>query len=157
MIHQGIWALHTLLFTCLVVSNSVISWMTAHQASLTISQNLPKLMSIASVMPISHLILWHPLLLLPSIFASIRDFSNGLAIRIRWSKYWSLVSASVLPVSIQGWFPLRLTDLISLLFKQLSRVFSSTTVQSINSFAFSLLYGPSLTSVDDYWKNQSCD
>ena len=128
MIHQGIWALHTLLFTCLVVSNSVISWMTAHQASLTISQNLPKLMSIASVMPISHLILWHPLLLLPSIFASIRDFSNGLAIRIRWSKYWSLVSASVLPVSIQGWFPLRLTDLISLLFKQLSRVFSSTAV-----------------------------
>ena len=107
----------------------VIPWTTAHQASLTISQSLPKFISIATVMPISHLILWCPLLLLPSIFASIRDFFNGLAIWIRWLKHWSLVSASVLPVSIQGWFPFRLTDLISLLFKQLSRVFSRTTVR----------------------------
>ena len=107
----------------------VIPWMTAHQASLTISQSLPKFVSIASLMPISHLILWCPLILLPSIFASIRDFFNGLAIWIRWLKHWSLVSASVLPVSIQGWFPFRLTDLISLLFKQLSRVFSSNTVR----------------------------
>ena len=80
-------------------------------------------------MPTSHLILWRPLLLLTSIFASIRGFSKGSAIRIGWPKYWSLVSASVLPVSIQGWFTLRLTGLISLLFKQLSRVFSSTTVR----------------------------
>ena len=66
-------------------------WTTAHQASLslTISQSLPKFMSITSMIPSSHLILWHPLLLLPSIFSIIRDFSNELAVRIRWPKYWS--------------------------------------------------------------------
>ena len=70
----------------------VTPWTTAHQASLslTISQSLPKFMSIASVMQSSHLILWHPLLLLPSIFPSIRDFSKVLLpICIRWPKYWS--------------------------------------------------------------------
>ena len=63
---------------------------TACQASLsfTISWSLPKFMSIASVMPSNHLILWHPLIL-PSIFASIRDFSNDSAVYIRWPKYWS--------------------------------------------------------------------
>ena len=64
--------------------------MDAHQASLsfTTSQSLLKLMSIKSVIPSSHLVLWHPLLL-PSIFPSIRVFSNGLALHIRWPKYWS--------------------------------------------------------------------
>ena len=64
----------------------------AHQASLSItnSQNLPKLMSIELAMPYSHLILCHPLLLLPSIFPSIRVFSNELVLHIRWSKFWSL-------------------------------------------------------------------
>ena len=59
-------------------------------------QSLPKFMSIASVMPSSHLILWHPLLLLPSIFSSIKDFANELAVRIRWPKYWSF-SFSIIP------------------------------------------------------------
>ena len=79
----------------------------------------------------------HPLLplLLPTIFPSIRVFSNELAVCIRWSKYWSFSSALVLPVNIQGWFPLELTGLISLLSKELSRVFSSTAVQSINSLS----------------------
>ena len=65
-------------------------WTAAHQAflSLTISQSLPKFMSIASVMPSSRLILWCPLLLL-SIFPSIRDFSKESAVHIRWLKYWS--------------------------------------------------------------------
>ena len=64
---------------------------TAHQASLSItnSQSSPKPMSIESVMPSSHLILCHPLLLLPSIFPSIRVFSNESALHIRWPKYWS--------------------------------------------------------------------
>ena len=57
--------------------------------SLTISQSLPKFMSIASVMPSSHLILYRPLLLLPSIFPSIRDFSSESTLLIRWPKYWS--------------------------------------------------------------------
>ena len=66
-------------------------WTAAHQASLSItnSQSLPKLMSIESVMPSSHLILCRPLLLLPSIFPSIRVFSNESALCIRWPKYWS--------------------------------------------------------------------
>ena len=69
----------------------VTPWTTAHQASLSItnSQSLPKLMSIESVMPSSHVILCHPLLLLLSIFPSIRVFSNESAFRIRWPKYWS--------------------------------------------------------------------
>ena len=66
-------------------------WTTAHQASLSItgSRSLLKLMSIASVMPSNHLILCHPLLLLPSIFPSIRVFSNELVLHIGWPKYWS--------------------------------------------------------------------
>ena len=66
-------------------------WITARQASLstTNSQSLPKPMSIESVMPSNHLILCHPLLLLPSIFPSIRVFSNESALHIRWPKYWS--------------------------------------------------------------------
>ena len=65
-------------------------WTAAHQASLsfTISRSLFKLMSIELVMPFNHLILCHPLLLLPSIFPSIRVFSNVLALHIRWPKYW---------------------------------------------------------------------
>ena len=67
-------------------------WTAAHQASLSItnSQSLPKLMSIESVMPSNHLILCCPLLLLPSIFPSIRIFSNESALCIQWPKYWSL-------------------------------------------------------------------
>ena len=64
-------------------------------------------------------------------------------------------SASVLPMNIQGWFPLGLTGLISLLSKGLSRVFSSTTIQSINSLVLSLLYGSILKFVHVYWKNHS--
>ena len=105
-------------------------WTAARQASLslTISRSLPKFMSIASVMPSSHLILCHPLLLLPSIFPSIRVFSNESHVCIRWPKYWSFSSASVPPVSIQGRFTLRLTGLISLPSKGLPGIFSSTTV-----------------------------
>ena len=76
----------------------VTPWTTAHQVSLSITntQSLLKLMSVESVVPSNHLILCHPLLLLPSIFPSIRLFSNELALRIRWPKYWSF-SFSVSP------------------------------------------------------------
>ena len=104
----------------------------AHQASLSItnSRSLLKLMS-ESVMPSNHLILCHPLLLLPSIFSSIRVFSNESALRNRWPKYFGQrvsASASIFPKNIQGRFPLGLTGLISLLFRGFSRVFFSTTV-----------------------------
>ena len=73
------------------MSDSVTPWTAAHQASLsiTITQSLLKLMSIELVMSLKHLILCHPLLLLPSIFPSIRVFSNKSVLCIRWPKYWS--------------------------------------------------------------------
>ena len=73
-------------------------WTTARQASLSItnSESLPKLMPTESVMPSNHLILCHPLLLLPSIFPSIRVFSNESTLRMRWPKYWSF-SFSISP------------------------------------------------------------
>jgi len=77
----------------------------------------------------NHLLLYRPLLLLPSLFPSIRVFSNESALCISWPKYGASVSASVLPMNIQCWFPLGLTGLISLLSKELSRVFSSITVR----------------------------
>ena len=78
----------------------VTPWTAKYQASLllTIPQSLPKFVSITSEMPSSHLILWCPLLLLPSIFPSIKDFSNESAVRIRWPKYWSF-SFSISPSS----------------------------------------------------------
>ena len=80
-----------LLFRLTHVRLFATPWTAAHQASLsfTISQSLLKLMSIESVMPSNHLILCRPLLLLPSIFPSIRVFSNESALSIRWPKYWS--------------------------------------------------------------------
>ena len=76
----------------------VTSWITAHQASLSITNSLspPTPMSIESVMPSNHLILCHPLLLPPSVFPSIRVFSNELAVHIRWPEYWSF-SFSIKP------------------------------------------------------------
>ena len=93
--------------------------------------------------------------LLPSIFPSIRVFSKELAICIRCQSIG--VSAPILPMNIQGWFPLGLTGMISLLSKGLSRIFSNTTVQKYQFFTLSLLYGPTLTSVHDNWKNHSFD
>ena len=120
-------------------------WTAAYHASLSfiISQSILKLMSIELVMPSNHLILCHPLLLLPSIFPSIRIFSNELALRIRW--LGTSASSSVLPMNIQGWFPLGLIGLISLQSKGLSRVSSSTTVQKCQFFNDK----PSLWSTSD--------
>ena len=90
-------------------------------------------MSIESVMPSSHLILCHPLLLLPSIFPGIRVFSSELVLRIRWPKYWSF-SFNISPSNeYSGLISFRMTGLISLQSKGLSRVFYNTTVQSISS------------------------
>ena len=104
---------------------------------LSLSPGLLRLMSIELVMPSKYFILCYPLLLLPSIFPSLRVFFNESALRIRWSKYWSFTFSvrPSFPVNIQGWFPLGLTGLISLLSKGLSRVFSSTTVRKHQFFS----------------------
>ena len=119
---------------------SVTPWTAACQASLSItnSQSLLKLMSIALVMPSNQLILCHPLLLLPWIFPSIRVFSNEPVLHIRWPKYWSFTSASVLPMNIQDWLPLGWTGWISLQSKGLSRILSNTTVQKHQFFGAQL-------------------
>ena len=107
----------------------VIPWTAACQAPLlfTVSWSLFKFMSIKLVMLSNHLILWCPLLV-PSIFPRIRVFSNESALCIRWPKCWISASVLVFPMHVQVWFPLRLTGLISLQSKGLSRVFSSTTI-----------------------------
>ena len=123
-------------------------WTAARQASLSItnSRSLLRLISIELVMPSNHLILCHPLLSrLQSFFAS-----DGQSIG-------ASASASVFPVNIQDWFPLGLTGLNSLQSRGLWGVFSDTTVQSINSSVLSFVYSPTLTSVDDYWKNHTFD
>ena len=114
--------------------------------------HLPELVS---VMPSNHLILCHHLLLLPSVFPNIRIFSSESVLCIRWPKDWSF-SFSFSPsneypelISL-GW-----TDLISLQYKRLSKVFPNITVQNHQFFDLSLLCGPSLTSILDYWKNHS--
>ena len=114
LLNKGLEALVIVVQSSSRVPLSVTPWTAARQASLslTISQSLPKFMSIASVMPSTHLILWYPLFLLPSIFPSIRDFSNEPAVCTRWPKYWTSASASVLPsvfrlISLKAdWFDL---------------------------------------------------
>ena len=120
------------------------------------------------------LILCCPLLLLPSIFPSFKVFSSELALHIRWSKYWSFSFSTSPSNNIQGWYPLGLTGLISLQSKELSRVFSSTTVKKHQFFSTQTSLWSnyhwchkesdttewlslSRTSIHDYWKNHSFD
>ena len=133
---------------CSVMSDFVTPWTAAHQASLSItnSRSLLKLMSIESVMPSNHLILCFPLLLQPSIFPSIRVFSNESAHHIRWPNYWTFC------------FSLSLSNEYSACSPRDSQESSPTPqFKSINSSALSFLYGPTLTCIHDYWKNHSLD
>ena len=112
-------------------------WTAAIQASLsfTMSQSLFKFMSIESMMPSNHLILCHPLLLLPLIFPSIRVFSNESALSIRWQKCGSFTLSLSPSNEYSGLIFFRMTGLISLQSRRLSRVFSSITVQKHQFFS----------------------
>ena len=124
----------------------VTPWTAARQAFL-------KLMSTESVMPSNHLILFCPLLL-PSVFPSIRIFSNELALHIRWPKYWSF---SISPSNeYSGLISCRI-DWFGLLAVQgaLKESSPASQFERINSLVLSLLYGPALTSRHDYWKKHS--
>ena len=153
-------------FSHSVVSNSVNPWTAAHQASMSItnSQSLLKLMSIASVMPSNHLILCHPSLLPTSIFRVSGSFPMSQFFPTGGQSIGA--SAWILPMNVQDWFPLEMNGLISLQSEGLSTVFFNTSRNSqvfsptpqferINSLAFSLLYGPALTSIHDSWENHS--
>ena len=112
----------------------------ARQASLSItnSRNLPEPMSIESMMPSNHLILCHPLFLPPSIFPSIRVFSDESALHIRWPKYWSF-SFNISPSNkYSGLISFRMDWLDLLAVQGLSRIFSNTTVQKHQFFGAQL-------------------
>ena len=114
-------------------------WTAAYQASLSfpISRSLLKLMPIELMMPSNHFVLCCPLLLLSSIFPSIRVFMSQL-FPSGGQSIGASASASVLPMNIQDWFPLGLTGLIYLLSKGLSRVFSSITIRKHQFFSTQL-------------------
>ena len=122
------------------------------------SLSLLKLMSMESAMPSNHIILCHPLLLLPSIFPSIRVFSNESALRNRWPKYWSF-SFSISPFNeCLGLISFRIGLVGSPCSPRDSQESSPTPqFKSINSSALTFLYSPTLTSRHDCWKNHSFD
>ena len=133
----------------------VTPWTAARQASLSItnSRSSPKLMSIESVMPSNHLILCRPLLFPPSVFPSIRVFSNESVLRIRWPEYWSF-SFNVSPSNEHPGlisFSMEWLDLLAV------QGTLKSLLKSINSLVLSFLYSPTLTSIHDYWKNHSLD
>ena len=139
-------------FSCSVVSDSFATpWTAACQASLSItnSWSFPKLMSIKSVMPFNHLILCYLLLILRSMFASIRVFPNESALHVRWPKYWSFsFSFSISPSSeYSGLISFRI-DWFDLLAVQWTLKSSPIPqFKSINSSVLSFLYSPTLTSI----------
>ena len=108
----------------------------------------------ATLIPYNHLILCRPLLLLPSVFPSIRVFSHESALHIRW--YWSF-SFSISPSNIHGWFLLGLTGFSPCCPRDSQKSSPAPQFESVNSLVLSLLYGPTLTSIHDYWKNHSFD
>ena len=117
-------------------------------------QSLLKLMSIELVMPSYHLILCHPLFLLPSVFPSIRVFSSESVLQVRWPKYWSFSFRISPSKEHSGLISFRM-DCLDLLAaqgipKRLLQLHS-------NSSAAGFLYSPTLTSIHDYWKNHSFD
>ena len=132
-------------------------WTAAHQASLSImnSWSLPKLMFIESVMPPNYLILYGPLLLLPSIFPSIKVFPNESAFCIRWPKYWSF-SFNISPSNeYSGLISFRMDWLDLLAVQGTLKSLLQYQFKSINSLALGFLYSPTLISIHDHWKNHS--
>ena len=149
------WWVHSVhLLSCVWLCET--PWTAAHQASLSIthSQSLLKLMSIESVMPSNHPILCYPLLLLPSVFPSIRVFASESVLCIRWPKYWSF-SFSISPSNeYSGMISFRI-DWFDLLARDSQESTPTPQFKSINSSALSFLCSPTLTSIHDYWKNHS--
>ena len=128
-------------------------WSAAHQASMCItnSQSLFKFMFIELVIPSNHLILCCPLLLLLSIFPSIRVFTNESALHIRWPKYWSFSFSISLSNEYSGLISFRMNWLDLLAVKGLLKsLLQSHSSKSSNSSALSFLYSPPLRSIHDY-------
>ena len=134
-------------------------WTSAWQTflSITSSQSLLKLMYIESVMPSNHLILCRPVLLLPSIFPSIRVFSNESALLMRWPEYWSF-NFNISPSNEHpGLISFRMDRLDLLTVQGTLKNLQYPQIKSIKSLVLSFLYSPTLSSIHDYWKNHSLD
>ena len=134
-------------------------WITAHQASLSITNSLSllELRSIESLMPSSHLILCRPLLLLLPISPSIRVFSNESTLHMRWPKDWSF-SFSISPSNeYPGLISFRMDWLDLLAVQGTLKSLLQHQFKSIKSSALSFLHSPTLTSIHDHWKNHSLD
>ena len=131
----------------------------ARQAALsfTISWSLLKLVSIEPMMPSNHLILYRPLLLLPPVFPSIRIFSSELAFHIRWPKYWSFNISIGASSEYSGLISFRIDWFDLLAVQEILKSSPALQIKRINSLALSLLYGPILTSICDYWKIHTFD
>ena len=135
----------------------MIPWTAARQASLSItnSQTLPKLMSIKSVMPSNYFILCHTPLLLPSIFPSIKVFSNESALRIRWPKYWSFNLNISSSNGYSGLISFKMDWLDFLVVQGTLKSLLQHQFKGIISSAFTFLYSPTLTSIHDCWKTKA--
>ena len=135
-------------------------WTAAHQATLSItsSRSLLKLMFIESVMPSNHLILCHPLLLPPSIFPSIRVFSNESVLHIRWTKYWSFIFSISPSNEYSGLISFRM-DWLDLLAVQgtLKSLLQHHSSKASILWGSAFFYSPNFKSIHDYWKNHSFD
>ena len=142
-------------FSCSVVSDSAIPWTATHQASLSITnfQSSPKPVSIESVMSSNHLVLCCPLLLLPSIFPSIRVFPNESALHIKWPKYWSFSFNITSSNEHLGFISFRM-DWLDLLEVQgtLKSLLQHHSSKASILWWLSFLHSPTLTSIHDHWK-----
>ena len=119
--------------------------------------SLPILLSIESVMPSNHLVLCCPLLLLPSIFPSIRVISNESVLCMRWPKYWSFSFSISSSNEFSGLISFRRDWLDFLAVRDSQESSPTPQLKTINSLALSFLYSPTLTSIHDHWKNHSLD
>ena len=152
-IHVDVWHSSSVAQSCLTLRLHGLQ----HTNPPCPSPSLLKLMSIELVMPSNHLILCHPLLLLPSIFPSIRVFSNESVPHIRWPKYWSF-SFSINPSNeYSGLISFRIDWLDFLAVRDSQKSSPRPQFKFICSSGLSFLCGPTLTSIHDYWKNHNFD
>ena len=167
MLHSVVWvtlwsstvhAAVVQLLSC--VQLFVTPWTAAHQASLSItsSRSLLKPMSIESVMPSNHLILCRPFSSCPQSFPTSGSFPVSCLLASGGQSIAALASVSVLPLNIQGWFPLGLIGLISLRQRDSQETSPTPQIQSIGSLVLSLLdISPTFSSIDDHSRNHSFD
>ena len=136
---------------------SLWPWTAAHQAFLSITPNsrsLLKFISIKSVMPSNHLILCCSLLILPSIFPSIRVFSKGSVLHIRWPEYWSF--SFNIPMNSQDWFPLWLTGFKAMVFPIVMYGCESWTIKKAEHWRIDVLNCGDNVLVNTYWVSDLC-